>query len=80
MAKSLCRACNTIFTSQTAFDLHRTGSFRKHSRRCMPEHKMQARGMTQNARGWWVAPTYDKVPPWVKVEQEETEEAAVAYR
>ena len=78
MSKSLCRACNITFTSLAAFDLHRTGSFRKRGRRCRSEQEMQSRGMTQNAKGWWVAPTYGKMPPWAQVAHEEME--AVAWR
>lgn len=68
---SLCRACNTTFTSVKAFDLHRVASYGKavyagkshrvvgytpHQRRCLTIEEMQALGMTQHEKGWWQMP------------------------
>ena len=66
MPKSWCAMCKQTFTTVRAFDLHRTGSFRQRSRRCMDEQEMRARGMTRNRKGWWIAATRDKEPPWAK--------------
>jgi hypothetical protein len=39
MPKSLCRGCNRMFTSLSAFDLHRTGKFQRKMRRCLTEQE-----------------------------------------
>ncbi|HLG79143.1 MAG TPA: hypothetical protein VFA09_03125 [Ktedonobacteraceae bacterium] len=64
MAISHCRACQHTFTSITAFDLHRSGSYERSTRRCLTEEEMRAKGMTRNGRGWWSAPSRGKIPPW----------------
>jgi hypothetical protein len=53
-----CRACDTKFRSEAAFNMHRTG---KHGipdgperRRCMDEWEMLDKGMGQNGAGLWV--------------------------
>lgn len=61
MAKSTCGACGVIFSSVSAFDAYRVGTFAKPgsrkrahgNRRCLALLDMQARGMAQNERGWW---------------------------
>jgi hypothetical protein len=66
MPKSWCTVCKHTFTTVRAFDLHRAGSFRQRTRRCMTEQEMLAKGMTRSRKGWWVAATRGKVPPWAK--------------
>jgi hypothetical protein len=76
-ATSLFWACNQTFTSVYAFDLHRIGSFQKRTRRCMTVEEMQAKGMTQNTKGWWTTPRHGQ-PSWPKTAQEgEMEEVAL---
>lgn len=50
---NLCTGCNRDFTSVTAFDAHRTGSFSKRSRRCMTKAEMQAHGLERKPTGKW---------------------------
>lgn len=64
MPKSLCRGCHQMFTSLSAFDLHRTGKFENNKRRCLTEQEMLAKGMVQNAKGWWMRATFDGALPW----------------
>ena len=35
--KSCCSGCHRMFTSLSAFDLHRTGKFQREMRRCLTE-------------------------------------------
>jgi hypothetical protein len=70
MPKSLCSACNQMFTSLSAFDLHRTGKFKRKMRRCLTEQEMRARGMVQNAKGWWMRAAFDGELPWSASEDE----------
>jgi hypothetical protein len=69
MATSHCSACKHTFTSDTAFDLHRTGNFQQSTRCCLTEDEMRVRGMTRNARGWWSGPSRGKIPPWATHEE-----------
>lgn len=48
-----CPSCELFFNSNAAFDKHRTGDHGK-DRRCMTVDEMLAKGMAQNATGWWV--------------------------
>jgi hypothetical protein len=50
---NLCRACNRDFTCATAFDRHRTGSFRKGTRRCMTDSEMLLHKLELKASGRW---------------------------
>ena len=45
------------------------------TRRCMTVAEIQALGMTQNAKGWWMLPASTQTP-WVKTAQEEEFEEA----
>ncbi len=47
-----CPGCGLLFNSTAAFDKHRTGPMS--NRRCLEPDEMRARGMAQNAEGWWV--------------------------
>src|SRR5579859_7021010 len=66
MAKAECAKCATLFTTVRAFDLHRIGTYAPKTRQCLGEAQMHAKGMTQNGKGWWMAPDYGKVPFWAK--------------
>jgi hypothetical protein len=48
-----CRSCLLYFNSTSAFDKHRVGEYAT-SRRCLSVTEMLAKGMAQNATGWWV--------------------------
>ncbi|HXR65851.1 MAG TPA: hypothetical protein VN729_08005 [Ktedonobacteraceae bacterium] len=54
--RSECAACGMIFAGVRAFDAHRVGSYQSKTRRCLTISEMQAQGMTQEARGWWMLP------------------------
>ena len=62
-------ACGLIFSSLSAFDMHQVGEYSKprydatghrvigripSTRRCLSIAEMQARGMVQNEKGWWM--------------------------
>ncbi len=70
MPKSLCRGCHQMFTSLSAFDMHRTGKFERKMRRCLTEQDMLAKGMVQNAKGWWMRAAFDGEIPWPTPEDE----------
>jgi hypothetical protein len=48
------KGCGEYFNSTRAFDKHRTGSYAALQRRCLSAAEMTARGMAQNAKGFWV--------------------------
>jgi hypothetical protein len=48
MPKSCCSGCHRMFSSLSAFDLHRTGKFHRKLRRCLTEQEMRERGMVQH--------------------------------
>jgi hypothetical protein len=54
-----CRGCGEYFNSTYAFDMHRTGEYTheppKDGRRCLTPDEMHAKGMTENAGGWWIS-------------------------
>ena len=67
--KYLCRGCDTDFSSLTAFDRHRTGTFdydyekgilmdplREDGRRCRSYDEMEDKGMLRDSRGRWSIP------------------------
>ncbi len=49
-----CRTCAEYFNSTRAFDKHRTGTYAQPPRRCLSPDEMRARGMSQNAAGFWI--------------------------
>ena len=51
-----CESCEKGFRSLSAFDMHRTGEYRRrnHTRRCLSTAEMQARGMRLADNGAWV--------------------------
>lgn len=72
MAIAECRACGKVFSSTSAFDMHRTGSYgkptydkgkligyAKHERRCCTEQEMSDKGMVKNKRGYWTTGEFD---------------------
>ena len=54
MGMNLCRGCGLTFGSLAAFEDHRTGDFAQGERRCLTVDEIQALGMIQNTRGWWI--------------------------
>ena len=57
--KNQCQGCKKYFNSNHAFEMHRTG---RHGidRRCMTEEEMTAKGMSMNARSFWVSKSNDR--------------------
>jgi hypothetical protein len=49
-----CRGCFEYFNSTSAFDFHRTGSYRD-GRRCLSIDEMLAKGMAKRESGFWVS-------------------------
>lgn len=47
-----CCACKAYFNSSRAFDKHRIGDVGM--RRCRTPDVMEALGMSQNAKGYWI--------------------------
>jgi len=64
MPVSYCTGCKRIFSSTSAFDLHRIGNFTHRQRRCLTPQEMSARGMMRNEKGQWTLPPTEKVAPW----------------
>lgn len=60
--RSECAACGAVFAGVRAFDAHRVGPFIRGGRRCLTPPEMQARGMAQDARGWWMLPASTNRP------------------
>ena len=56
-ALCLCTVCGEHFRSPTGFDRHRTGPVE--ARRCLTPEEMAARGMSRNARGYWITAVYE---------------------
>jgi hypothetical protein len=52
--RNQCCGCGEYFNSTFAFDKHRTGDFGK-DRRCLKADEMEAKGMSKNARGFWIS-------------------------
>lgn len=50
-----CPTCLFVFTSTSAFDKHRTGSFKDNSRRCMDKAEMTMKGLEIKPNGRWGA-------------------------
>ena len=53
-----------MFSSLSAFDLHRIGKVQREMRRCLTEQEMRERGMVQNEKGWWMRSAFDGMLPW----------------
>jgi hypothetical protein len=51
--QSFCGACRELFKSTAGFDRHRTGSHGV-NRRCRTPDEMTERGMSLNAKGYWI--------------------------
>lgn len=51
-----CSTCHEFFNSNSAFDMHRTGSFdnSQDPRRCRTQAEMLEIGMDVNQDGYWV--------------------------
>jgi hypothetical protein len=64
MPVSYCSGCKRTFSSTSAFDLHRIGSFTQQQRRCLVPQEMSARGMMRNEKGQWTLPPTEEVAPW----------------
>jgi hypothetical protein len=52
--RNQCQGCKAYFNSTFAFDKHRTGDHGK-DRRCLSVDEMTAKGMSQNAAGFWIS-------------------------
>ncbi len=50
-----CTGCHQSFNSDTAFDKHRTQE--DDTRRCLTVDEMTAKGMSLNAKSWWITST-----------------------
>jgi hypothetical protein len=55
--RNQCQGCKEYFNSQTAFDLHRRGTYGL-DRRCLTVLEMTDRGMYVNVDGFWVSEPY----------------------
>jgi hypothetical protein len=68
----MCRSCKAAFYSIAGFNKHRVGGYgdaiyegknvvghTKHTRGCMPEVDMLAKGMIKNERGIWKTGEFD---------------------
>jgi hypothetical protein len=87
MARAECRACGKFFSSVSAFDMHRTGSYgnpiygnnkrvigyTESQRRCMTEQEMLDKKMIKNDKGIWTTGTFD-ASVFEKQESESTNE------
>ncbi len=49
----LCPSCGEYFRSVRAFDTHRIGG------NCRSKAQMKARGMSVNAKGYWITQKYE---------------------
>lgn len=54
--KCLCRACGEYFNSTKAFDMHRRGPME--DRVCLTPTRMSEKGMSKNAKGFWITEQY----------------------
>lgn len=87
MAIAPCRACGKVFSSTSAFDMHRTGSYGravydndkkvtryiKGDRRCCTEQEITDKGMIKNKRGYWTTGVFD-ASAFAKPDAAESEE------
>lgn len=68
--RSTCAGCGLVFSSVSAFDRHRSGSYgvpivqngqvvgyTPEMRVCIVEEALRKKGMTQNAKGIWSMPS-----------------------
>lgn len=51
--RNQCPTCGELFKSNAAFDKHRTGRFGI-DRRCRTVSEMESKGMSRNAKGYWI--------------------------
>jgi hypothetical protein len=56
--RNQCQSCKEYFNSNKAFERHRTGEHGK-DRRCRTTEEMLAKGMSLNAKGFWITEVYD---------------------
>jgi len=58
--RCVCARCGERFNSTAAFDAHRTGKLKlqalNYGRRCLLDFEMVSKGMTRNAKGFWLTP------------------------
>ena len=74
MARSKCSSCLEVFSSESAFNMHRVGSYgdpiyeakgkvvvgyAKPGRRCLTKAEMDAKNMVENEKGIWTTGTFD---------------------
>ncbi|OLD63402.1 MAG: hypothetical protein AUF65_02380 [Chloroflexi bacterium 13_1_20CM_50_12] len=74
MARSQCTACSETFSSESGFNMHRTGSYgdpiydpkgkvvigyAKSERRCLTEDEMLQKKMIKNDKGIWTTGEFD---------------------
>lgn len=73
MARSICSGCSETFSSESAFNMHRVGSYgdsiydsnkrvigyTEHTRKCLSEAGMLQKGMAQNDKGIWITGEFD---------------------
>lgn len=57
-SRNQCSGCWRIFTSNSAFDKHRTGAYGV-DRRCRTDDEMIAIGMFKGGDGFWRVEAYD---------------------
>ena len=73
--KSVCTACRLVFSSVSAFDMHRVGPYNPPGRRCLTDREMLNKGMVRNNRGVWTTGEFwakpDDVMPDKFVAQED---------
>lgn len=51
-----CAACGEYFKSPRSFDRHRVG---KKERSCLSAPEMEKKGMSKNAKGYWINAAFD---------------------
>jgi hypothetical protein len=60
VVKCGCSNCSERFTSVSVFDKHRTGDFRKHTRRCLTPEEMLEKGLILVNGYWTTQPMSDE--------------------
>ena len=55
-----CGQCGEYFNSTFAFDMHRVGSYKKNTSRCLAPAEMRDMGMGVSNTGWWIS----QIRPW----------------
>ena len=72
MARGQCASCLEVFSSESAFNMHRVGSYgepiyekkyitgyTKSERRCLTEAEMLQKDMVKNEKGIWITGEFD---------------------